>query len=102
MAFLDGSVLCASDQSVRRALSPLAQLAEKHRCTVLMHRHLTKQSGGQAVYRGLGSIAFVAACRFAMLVGRAPLASDRCVLAPVRHSLSAPQPSLAYRIRAAD
>src|SRR5207249_8163683 len=30
MAFLDRSVLCASDQSVRRALAPLMRLAEKH------------------------------------------------------------------------
>src|SRR5271169_347688 len=39
-AFLDDSVLCASDHSVRRALAPLMYLAEKHRCTPLMHRHL--------------------------------------------------------------
>ena len=31
MAFLDSSVLCASDQSVRRALNPLMRLAERHR-----------------------------------------------------------------------
>src|SRR6516165_5515280 len=45
MAFLDESVLCASDQSVRRALSPLLRLAEKHRCALLMHRHLSKRGG---------------------------------------------------------
>src|SRR5262249_10510590 len=32
MAFLDDSVPYASDPSVRRALSPLMHLAEKHRC----------------------------------------------------------------------
>jgi hypothetical protein len=102
MAFLDDSVLCASDQSVRRALMPLMQLAEKHRCALLMHRHLNKQGGNRAVYRGLGSIAFVATCRFAMLVARDPLEPGRCVLAQVRNSLAVPQPSLAYRLNAAD
>src|SRR5207248_6843809 len=100
MAFLDDSVLCASDQSVRRVLAPLMDLAEKHRCALLMHRHLNKQGGGRALYRGLGSIAFVAACRFAMLVGRDPQRPKQCVLAQVRHSLAKPQPSLRYRIGA--
>jgi AAA domain len=69
MAFLDDSVLCASDQSVRRALAPLMRLAEKHQCALLMHRHLNKQGGGRALYRGLGSIAFVADSG---VVGRQP------------------------------
>jgi hypothetical protein len=98
MAFLDDRVLCASDQSVRRGLAPLFRLGEKHRCTLLMQRHLNKQRGGRAVYRGLGSIAFVAVCRCALLVARDPLAPGQCVLAHVRHSLAAAQPSLAYRI----
>jgi hypothetical protein len=102
MAFLDDSVLCASDQSVRRALAPLMHLAEKHRCAILMHRHLTKKGSGRALYPGLGSIVFVAACRFAMLVARDPRMPDRCVLAQVRGSLAGPQPSLAYRLTAAD
>jgi hypothetical protein len=102
MAFLDESVLCASDQSVRRALAPLMHLAEKHRCALLMQRHLNKQGGGRALYRGMGSIAFVAACRFAMLVGRDPQEPGRCVLAQVRNSLAGPQPSLAYRLSAPD
>jgi hypothetical protein len=102
MAFLDDSVLCGSDQSVRRALTPLIHLAEKHRCTLLMQRHLNKQGGSRALYRGLGSIAFVAACRFALLVGRDPQEPGRCVLAQVRNSLGRPQPSLAYRLGSAD
>jgi len=102
MAFLDDSVLSASDPSVRRALGPLMRLAEKHRCTLLMHRHLNKQGGSKALYRGLGSIAFVAACRFAMLVARDPTAPARCVLAQVRNSLAGPQPSLGYQVAATD
>jgi hypothetical protein len=102
MSFLDSSVACASDQSVRRALAPLLHLAEKHRCALLMQRHLNKQGGGRALYRGLGSIAFVATCRFAMLVARDPQTPGQCVLAQVRNTLGAPQPSLAYRLNSSD
>jgi hypothetical protein len=82
------------------------RLADKHRCTLLMQGHLRKQGGPKALYRGLGTrrvaIAFVAACRFAMLVARDLLVTGQCVLAQVRNSLGGPQPSLAYRITAAD
>ncbi len=102
MAFLDDKVNSGSDQSVRRALVPLMQVAEKRRCAILMHRHLNKQGGGKALYRGLGSIAFVAACRFAMLVGRDPKDPNQFVLAQVRNTLAEVQPSLAYRIVGSD
>ena len=77
----------AAEASVRRALTPLIQLAEKRCCTLLMQRHLNKEVGGRALYRGLASIAFVAACRTALMVGRDPHEPGRCVLAPVRHAL---------------
>ncbi len=102
MAFLDNSVLCATDQSVRRMLAPLIFLAEKHRCAMILLRHLSKHGGHRAAYRGLGSIGFVAASRFAMLVGRDPLAPQGCVLAHVRNSLGTVQPSLAYQITSTD
>ena len=73
MAFLDNTVLSNDDQSVRRALAPLAQLAEHHGCTIAMVRHLNKRSGTRALYRGNGSIGLVAfSCRTAWLVGRDP------------------------------
>jgi hypothetical protein len=102
LAFLDRSVLFGNDPSVRRALIPLMVLADRHRCTLLLQRHLNKQGRGQALYRGLGSIAFVAVCRCALLVARDPLMPERCVLAQVRSSLAGTQPSLAYRITSAD
>jgi hypothetical protein len=55
-----------------------------------------------AACRGLGTIAFLAACRYAMLVGRDPAAPDRRVLAPIRSNLAKLPPSLAFRITAAD
>src|SRR5262249_2234903 len=43
MAFLDRSVMTSSDADVRRVLGPLACLADKHRCVVLLVRHLNKK-----------------------------------------------------------
>src|SRR5437763_9754017 len=71
VAFLERGVLTNSDQSVRRALLPLAQLAEGHLCAVLLLRHLNKR-GGRALYRGGGSIGFQGACRTAWLLAEAP------------------------------
>jgi hypothetical protein len=57
---------------MRRAAAPLVHLADQHRWALLMLQHLNKQAKHRVVYRGVGSIAFVAVCRFAMLVAPAP------------------------------
>jgi hypothetical protein len=96
MAFLSPSILGSSDQSVRLALFPLAQLAEKYACVILLIRHLNKRWGGRSIYRGGGSIGFLGACRSGWLIGRDPLLAERCVLAQMKNNLAPAQPSLAY------
>jgi len=98
LAYFDGSVASGNDQSVRRALMPLAALAERHECAVLMVRHLNKRGGKQAIYRGGGAIGLLGACRSAWLVGRDPVVPGQCVLAQVKNNLAPPQGSLAYRV----
>jgi hypothetical protein len=98
MAFLDSSVQAASNQGVRRALAPLRRLARKHRCAIVMIRHLRKSGGGPAMYRGQESIAFVAACRSAWLLGADPKCVGKSVLAQVKNNLAPPQPSLSLRL----
>jgi hypothetical protein len=100
MAFLDQSVVVGCDQSVRRALLPLSCLAAKHRCAVLLVRHLNKKPGGQAVYRGAGTMGFLAACRSAFLIARDPHLPQRFVLAEQKNNLAEAQPSLAYTLEA--
>jgi len=51
MAFLPGEVNSHRDQDVRRALAPLARLAERTGAAVVVVRHLNKASGGNALYR---------------------------------------------------
>jgi hypothetical protein len=115
VAFLAPEIIVASDQSVRRALRPLAALAEKHACAIVLIRHLNKKLGGPALYRGGGSIGFLAACRAGWLFALDPQPEDpllpggadkhaakRCVMAQVKNNLAAAQPSLAYELRAGE
>jgi hypothetical protein len=98
--FLDPSINIGNDQSVRRALSPLGQIANQHGCHVTLLRHLNKSGHFRSIYRGGGSIGFLAACRSAFLFGRDPHDPLRSVMAQVKNNLGPLQPSLAYRIQA--
>src|SRR5262249_52747077 len=94
--FLEGCILSNSDRSVRRVLSPLARLAEKHRSVIVMVRHLNKRGGSAALYRGGGSIRFIVASRSGWLIAREPGKSGRNILAQVKNNLAPVQPSLAF------
>lgn len=96
-AFLDAKVLTNMDLNVRRALLPLARLAEKYGCVVQLVRHLNKSGGKRALYRGGGSIGFLAACRSGWLVAPDPENGERRVLAQVKNNLAPRQPSLVYQ-----
>ena len=61
LAFLEGGG--NSDHTVRRALTPLACLAERRRCVILLVLHLNKTDGPAPC--------IAAACRFAWQVGLA-------------------------------
>ncbi len=98
MSYLDSSVNVASDQRVRAALAPLADLADRRHCTIQMVRHLNKGTGRNALYRGLYSIGFVASCRVTWFAARDPHLAHRYVLAQPKSNYDPPQPSLAYTI----
>jgi hypothetical protein len=98
VAFLPKNVDANKDQDVRRALAPLAGLAERTGAAVVAVRHLNKASGGNALYRGGGSIGIVGAARSALLVAKDPQDDARRVLAPQKSNLSQPAPSLAFSL----
>lgn len=98
-AHLPESVNSWRDQSVRRALAPLHQLAEENGCAVIVVAHLNKATGADPLYRTGGSIAIPAAVRSALLLARDPedpegdrgnrrvLAHHKCNVAPLADSL---------------
>src|SRR5262249_15798527 len=83
---------------VRAFLSPLMVLAETYSFACIIIIHLNKQTGSRAMYRGNGSIDFVAACRSAFLVAEDPEHPERRVLAHVKNTIRRRQPSLTYCI----
>ena len=98
MAFLSGKTDSHKDQDVRRALAPLAVLAERTRASVLIVRHLNKAAGGNTLYRGGGSIAIIGAARSGLVVAEDPEDPERRILAANKHNLSRAAPSLAFRV----
>ncbi len=100
MAFLCSRVDTHSDHSARRALTALKLTAEKTGAAVLALRHLNKQSGGPALYRGGGSIAFTAQARVVLSVGRNPNRPDERLLAVSKSNLAPTPKALGYDLEA--
>jgi putative DNA primase/helicase len=73
-----------------RAFDNLARLAEKHRCCILLVRHLRKRGAGQA------SIELSSAIRTEFLAGSSPDAPSRPALVQVKSNLGPLAPSLGY------
>ena len=98
MAFLPGEVNSHRDQDVRRALAPLARLAERTGAAIVVVRHLNKANGGNALYRGGGSIGIVGAARSGLLIAKHPEDDGRRVLASIKSNLAPPAPSLVFTL----
>jgi hypothetical protein len=98
MAFMAAEVNSHRDQDVRRALAPLARLAERTGVAVVVIRHLNKGQGGNALYRGGGSIGIVGAARSGLLIAKDPEDESQRVLASIKSNLAAPAPSLVFSL----
>lgn len=87
------------DRDVRRSLDPLIELAIRRKLVVFGNRHLTKavKDGGNALYRGMGSIGIIAVSRVGLVVARNP-EGDGNVLAVSKNNLCAKPPSLSWHI----
>lgn len=83
-AYLPGDLDSHRDVSVRAALAPLARLAQEHDVAILAVSHLTKGARDTPMLRAQGSIAFTAAARTVLALGRDPQDPEG---SPVRHLL---------------
>jgi hypothetical protein len=101
MAFLSGDTNSHRDQDVRRALAPLAGLAERTGAAVLVIRHLNKAAANNPLYRGGGSIGIIGAARMAFVVGKDPQDENRRVLASTKNNLAMPPQSLMFGLEEA-
>lgn len=101
-SFLDARLNPHQDASVRRALAPLAGMAQRTGAAIVVIFHLNKDggvAGKQALYRPTGSIGFVAAARASFLLAPNPKNENERVLAPLKFNLDEAPPSWAFEIR---
>ena len=101
MAFLSGDTNSHKDQDVRRALAPLASLAQRTGAAILIVRHLNKTSGGNTLYRGVGSIGIIGAARAGLVVAEDPEDPERRILAHNKQNLCKPAASLVFTVETA-
>jgi AAA domain len=88
-AHLSESIATNNDASVRRATTPLADLAQQSACAIVGIRHFNKASDMRAIYRGGGSIAFSGAARSELVVEEHPDHPGVLVLARLKNNLAA-------------
>lgn len=97
------SAYCGSTDShknaeVRAMLAPLAALAAKYGVAIVCVTHLSKGSGGKAVYRAMGSLAFAAAARAVWQICRDIDDENRRLMLPAKMNLCPEPNGMAYKI----
>jgi len=98
-AFWSEEVKTYNDPSIRRALAPVADVAERTASAMILIRHLNKSGDAKALYRGGGSIAIVGAARSGLLVAPHPDHPDTVrLLARVKGNLAAPYQAWSFRL----
>jgi hypothetical protein len=75
-------------------------LAAKYGVAVVVVTHQNKNAGGPAIYRTMGSLAFVAAVRAAWLVVEDDEFPARRLFVPIKNNIAEDSTGLAYCIRA--
>lgn len=85
---------------VRPVMKSLQKLAEDTKCAVICIRHLRKSGGENKVYKGLGSIDFIASVRSVLQVSDVKTqGSDIKIIEHVKSNLEAKGPDIAYSIK---
>lgn len=98
MAYLGTNTDSHKDQDIRRALTPLARIAEDTNAAIIIVRHLRK-SGGPALYRGGGSIGIMGAARTALFLARDPADPNARILAVSKSNIAKDTtPALRWRL----
>lgn len=86
---------------IRALLSPLSDLAAKHGAAVVCVSHMNKSSGGEALMRVMGSLAFVAAARAAFVVAKDSDDPARRLFLPLKNNIGNDQTGLSFVVETA-
>ena len=93
------------DTDVRRALVPLARIAEESGAAVVAVRHFNKSANGDAINAGSGSIGIVGTARSLLMVGKPPETPDESperVVAVAKMNIAVKPQAYSFSIVSAD
>ncbi|MCP5409467.1 MAG: AAA family ATPase [Chromatiaceae bacterium] len=96
-----GKVDSHNNAEIRATLAPLSDMAAKHHVAIIGITHFNK-SGPSAMYRAMGSLAFVAAARAAYAVTKDQNDPDRRLFLPLKNNLGDDKSGFAYTILTAE
>lgn len=87
-----------TNAEVRGMLAPIAKLAERHGVAIVAVSHLNKGAGGRAMYRAMGSLAFIAAARAGWLVVEDESDPAKRLMLPTKMNLAAKPTGMAFAL----
>ncbi len=87
---------------IRGLLAPLSELAGRHRVAMVAVTHLNKGGGSNALYRAMGSLAFVAAARAVWLVVKDEDNPSRRLFLSAKNNIAPEGTGLAYSLEPTD
>jgi len=97
-AVLGHNIDSSRDQDIREIFTPLALLAERTNCAILIIRHLKKGTSDNLLHRGAGSISIIATARTGLTIFYDPADEKKRVLATTKSNLAEPPNHLSYQV----
>jgi len=99
VAYLSGDMDINKANQVRFATARLGKIADKYGLAIIAVRHLTKGGSLKPIYRGLGSIDFVASARSVLLAGEDPDAPQSRGFVHIKSNLAPKGEAVGYELR---
>jgi hypothetical protein len=96
--YIDERVDTHKNSSVRKALQPIRDLADRTGAAFIFLRHYTKEGKDRAIYRGGGSIGIIGAARAGWAIGYHPDDESVRVLAVSKMNLAPHPKALAFML----
>lgn len=88
----------SSTNEMRAVLGPLAEIANRTGCAIIILFHFNKNFTAPSIYRILGSIDIVALARSILVLSEYPEDEDSKILCPIKNNFSNSNQSLVFKI----